>query len=174
MQRNAADGWDAVFDLLVEEGPRLKGVLLTSEAFAESDNRLALEHPLCAVESDTMAMANDGPLAGRMFSVLGYNWVARFLGHYVRDEAILSLEEGVRRLSGLPADRLGLRDRGYLRPGAAADVVVFDLAGVRDNSSFENATVYADGIEHVWVNGITAFADGARNPDHAGEVLRRR
>ena len=173
-QRNAADGWDAVFDLLVEEGPRLKGVVLTSEAFAESDNRLALEHPLCAVESDTMAMANDGPLAGRMFSVLGYNWVARFLGHYVRDEAILSLEEGVRRLSGLPADRLGLRDRGYLRPGAAADVVVFDLAGVRDNSSFENATVYADGIEHVWVNGVTAFADGARNPDHAGEVLRRR
>jgi N-acyl-D-aspartate/D-glutamate deacylase len=172
-ERNTSDGWDTVFDLLVEEGPRLKGLLLTSEAFAESDNRLALEHPLCAVESDTMAMANDGPLAGRMFSVLGYNWVARFLGHYVRDEMVLSLEDGVRRLSGLPADRLGLIDRGYLRPGAAADVVVFDLARIRDNSSFENATIYADGIERVWVNGVTAFSGGARNPEHAGAVLRR-
>ena len=173
VERNTADGWDTVFDLLIEEGPRLKGMLLTSEAFAESDNRLALEHPLCAVESDTMAMANDGPFAGRMFSVLGYNWVSRFLSHYVRDERVLSLEEGVRRLTGLPADRLGLTDRGYLREGAAGDVVVFDLDGVRDNSSFENATVYADGFEHVFVNGVVAFSEGRRNPDHAGQVLRR-
>lgn len=171
--RNTAGGWDTIFDLLLEEGERLKGVLLTSEAFAESDNRLALEHPMCAVESDTMAMANDGPLAGRMFSVLGYNWVARFLGHYVRDEQILTLEDGVRRLTGLPADRLGLADRGYLRDGAAADVTVFDLAATRDNSSFENATVYADGVEHVFVNGEVAFSDGRRNPEHAGQVLRR-
>ncbi len=173
VERNTADGWDTLFDLLIDEGPRLKGMLLTSEAFAESDNRLALEHPMCAVESDTMAMANDGPLAGRMFSVLGYNWVARFLGHYVRDEQVLSLEDGIRRLSGLPADRLGLVDRGYLRPGAAADVVVLELGAIRDNSSFENATIYADGIEHVWVNGVTAFHEGIRRPEHAGQVLRR-
>lgn len=173
VERNTTDGWDTLFDLLVEEGPRLKGMLLTSEAFAESDNRLALEHPMCAVESDTMAMANDGPLAGRMFSVLGYDWVSRFLSHYVRDERVLTLEDGVRRLTGLPADRLGLRDRGYLREGAAGDVVVFDLHEVRDNSSFENATVYADGFEHVLVNGVVAFSEGRRNPDHAGQVLRR-
>jgi len=172
-ERNTDSGWDTVFDLMLEEGPALKGVVLSSQAFAEEDNRLALEHPLCSVESDTMAMANDGPFAGRMFSVLGYNWVARFLGHYVRDERVLSLEDGIRRLTGLPAERLGLTDRGVLEAGKAADVVVFDLDGVRDNSSFENATVYADGIDHVLVNGVLAFGDGTRTPDHAGQVLRR-
>jgi N-acyl-D-amino-acid deacylase len=120
-----------------------------------------------------MALANDGPLRGRMMGVLGYNWVARFLGHYVRDEGVLTLEDGVRRLTGLPASRLGLGDRGELRVGAAADVVVFDLDGVRDNSSFADPTVYADGVEAVVVNGVTAFADGCRTPDHAGRVLRR-
>jgi len=171
--RNADSGWDAVFDLLIDEGPRLKGMMLTSQAFAEEDNRLALSHSLCSVESDTMAMANDGPLAGRMMSVLGYNWVARFLSYYVRDEGVLGLEEGIRRLTGLPADRIGLTDRGYLKPGNAADVVVFELQNMRDNSSFENATVYADGIDHVFVNGVAAFNDGVRNPEHAGRVLRR-
>ena len=171
--RNAATGWDALFDLMIDEGQRVKGLMLTSEAFDEADNRMVLEHPLCSIESDTMALANDGPLAGRMMSVLGYNWVPKFLGHYVRDEGLLSLEEGVRRLSGLPADRLGLVDRGYLRVGAAADVVVFDLGGLRDNSSFENPTVYASGIDHVLVNGVVNYSRGVRTSERGGRVLRR-
>jgi len=170
--RNANGGWDALFDLLLDEGERLKGLMLTSQAFAEEDNRIALAHPLCAVESDTAALANDGPLRGQMMGVLGYNWVARFLGHYVRDEQVLTLEDGVRRLTGLPASRLGLGDRGELRVGHAADLVVFDLAKVRDNSSFTEPTVYADGIDAVAVNGVVAFADGHRTADHAGRVLR--
>ncbi|MCP3936237.1 MAG: D-aminoacylase [Actinomycetia bacterium] len=173
IERNTSSGWDTIFDLLIEEGPGLKGLMLTGEAFAEEDNRLALEHPLCSVESDTMAMANDGPLAGRMMGVLGYNWVAKFLAHYVRDEQVLGLEDGVRRLTGLPSDRLGLADRGYLAEGFAADVVVFDLAAMRDNSSFSNPTVYADGIDHVLVNGAVAFSGGERSSDHSGRVLRR-
>ena len=171
--RNTNSGWDTVFDLLLEEGARLKGLMLTSEAFAEGDNRMVLEHPLCAVESDTMALATDGPLGGRMMGLLGFNWVPRFLAHYVRDEGVLSLEEGVRRLTGLPADRLGLDNRGYLRIGAAADVVVFDLDGLRDNSTFENPTVYASGIEQVVVNGELVFSKGDRTEAHGGQVLRR-
>jgi N-acyl-D-aspartate/D-glutamate deacylase len=173
VELNANSGWDALFDLLLAEGARFKGMMLTGQAFAEEDNRLALEHPLCAVESDTMAAANDGPLQGRMMGVLGYNWVARFLGHYVRDEGVLTLEDGVRRLTQLPASRLGLTDRGELKVGAAADVVVFDLDGVRDNSSFADPTVYADGINEVIVNGVPAFSNGIRTSDHAGQVLRR-
>ncbi len=173
VERNTAGGWDTLFDLLIEEGPRVKAMMLTSEAFTEEDNLMALEHPLCSIESDTMALASDGPLAGRMMGVLGYNWVPKFLGHYVRDLGLLSLEEGVRRLTGLPSDRIGLSERGYLNEGFAADVVVFDLAGLRDNSSFENPTVYADGIDHVMVNGVVAFGPGGRLPDHAGQVLRR-
>jgi len=172
-QRNTSSGWDTLFDLLIDEGPRLKGLMLTSEAFAEEDNLLALQHPLCSIESDTMALANDGPLAGRMMGVLGFNWVPRFLGHYVRDQGLLRIEEGVRRLTGLPADRIGLADRGYLRQGNAADVVVFDLAKMRDNSSFENPTVYADGIDTVLVNGAVVYQAGARTGEHGGQVLRR-
>ena len=171
--RNADSGWDALFDLLLDEGERFKGLMLTGQAFAEEDNRVALEHPLCAVESDTMALANDGPLQGQMMGVLGYNWVARFLGHYVRDEQVLTLEDGVRRLTGLPASRLGLRDRGELRVGNAADLVVFDLDGIRDNSSFAAPTVYAGGIDAVAVNGVVAFVEGQRTARHAGSVLRR-
>ncbi len=171
-ERNTNSGWDTLFDLLIEEGPRVRGMMLTSEAFAEEDNRMVLEHPLCSIESDTAAMATDGPFAGRMAALLGFNWVPRFLGHYVRDEGLLGLEEGIRRLTGLPADRIGLTDRGYLRSGAAADVVVFDLDGLRDNSSFGDPTVYASGIEAVVVNGEVVFADGERTGAHGGRVLR--
>ena len=134
---------------------------------------MVLEHPLCAVESDTMALATDGPLKGRLMGLEGFNWVAKFMSHYVRDEGILPLEEGVRRLTGLPSDRLGLADRGYLRVGSAADVVVFDLAGMRVMSTFTEPAVYAEGIDQVLVNGVTAFSDGQRTPNHAGQVLRR-
>lgn len=166
-------GWDAVFDLMLDAGEGYAGVFLTGEAFAEEDNRLILQSPLCAVESDTMALANDGILQGRQLGVLGYNWTARFIGHYLRDEKVLSLEEGIRRLTSLPATRVGLPDRGRIAPGYAADVTLFNLDKVKDNSSFSNPTIYAEGFEHVIVNGVMAYSQGKRSPDHAGKVLRR-
>jgi N-acyl-D-aspartate/D-glutamate deacylase len=166
-------GWDAVFDLLLEEGDGYMGVFLTGEAFSEADNRLVLQSPLCAVESDTMALANEGILKGKQLGVLGYNWAAKFIAYYLRDEKVLSLEEGIRRLTSLPASRIGLNDRGRLVLGAAADVVLFDLDKVKDNSSFANPTIYAGGFEHVIVNGVPAYSQGKRTRDHAGKVLRR-
>ena len=79
----------------------------------------------------------------------------------------------MRRLTGLPADRIGLDDRGYLGRGAAADVVVFDLDGLADNSTFANPTVYPSGINQVLVNGNREFGDGERTGAHGGRVLRR-
>jgi len=165
--------WDAVFDLLIEEGQGYGKITVTSEAFTEEDNCLALAHPRTAVESDTMALANDGVLAGHKLGFLGYNWVARYIAHYLRDEKVLSLEEGLRRITSLPASRVGLIDRGRLIPGAAADVTLFNLGKLRDNSTIANPNVYPDGIEHVIVNGVTAFSGGKRTADHAGRVLRR-
>jgi len=165
--------WDAIFDLLLEEGDAYKSVMLTGEAFSEEDIRLVLQSPLCAVASDTMALANEGILKGKQLGVLGYNWTAKYIAYYLRDEKMLSLEEGIRRLTSLPASRIGLNDRGRLFPGAAADITIFDLNKVKDNSSFTNPTVYADGFEHVIVNGVIAFSQGKRTPDHAGKVLRR-
>jgi len=166
-------GWDAIFDLMLEAGDAYASVFLTGEAFDENDNRLVLSNPLCAVESDTMALANDGVLKGMLLGYQGYNWAARFIAYYLRDEKVLSLEEGIRRLTSLPASRVGLSDRGRLVPGVAADITIFDLEKVKDNSSFANPTVYASGFEHVIVNGIPAFSQGKRNPVHAGKVLRR-
>jgi N-acyl-D-aspartate/D-glutamate deacylase len=166
--------WDAIFDLLLDEGEGYGKVMVTSEAFSEADNCLALANPLCAVESDTMALANDGVLAGVKFGFLGYNWVARYIARYLRDKKVLSLEEGLRRITSLPASRVGLTDRGCLRPGAAADVTIFNLEKVKDNSTIPEPNVYPDGFEHVIVNGVVAFSQRQRTPDHAGKVLRRK
>jgi N-acyl-D-aspartate/D-glutamate deacylase len=166
-------GWDAIFDILMEEGENLGSVMVASEAFAEEDNRLAIADSRCAVISDTMALANDGVLAGLKLGFSGYNWVARYIAHYLRHERVLPLEDGLRRISSLPASRVGLTDRGRLAPGAAADVTILDLEKVKDNSTIQNPNVYPDGFEHVIVNGIPALSRGQRTPDHAGRVLRR-
>lgn len=165
-------GWDAVFDLLLEEGGAYKAMSLTGEAFAEEDIRLVLNHPLCAVASDTMALANDGRLKGRQLGYHGYNWTAKYIINYLRDDRVLNLEEGIRRITSLPAARVGLTNRGSLTTGAAADITVFDLQGLRDNSSFADPNVYAGGFEHVMVNGVLTFTQGARTSDHGGQVLR--
>ena len=172
-QEKNTTGWDAVFDLMLEEGDPYQGIVLTSESFAEEDNRLVLSSPLCAVASDSMALANDGILKGRQYGYSGYNWTAKYISHYLRDEKVLGLEEGIRRLTSLPASRIGLKDRGRLFPTAAADITIFDLNKVRDNSSFTDPNIYAGGFEHVIVNGVLAFSHGKRTPDHAGIVLRR-
>jgi len=99
--------------------------------------------------------------------------MARYIAHYLRDEKVLRLEEGLRRITSLPASRVGLTDRGHLRPGAAADVNLFNLQKPRDNSTIANPNVYPGGFEHVIVNGVTAFSLGKRTADHAGKVLRR-
>ncbi|SDP52592.1 amidohydrolase family protein [Desulforhopalus singaporensis] len=87
---------------------------------------------------------------------------------------MLSLEEGIRRITGLPASRIGLSDRGRLIPGFAADVTIFDLEKVRDNSSVVNPIVYADGFEYVMVNGLLVYSRGRRMNSRSGKVLRRK
>ncbi|MBF0279487.1 MAG: D-aminoacylase [SAR324 cluster bacterium] len=172
-KEKGSTGWDVIFDLLLEEGDQHQGMVLTSEAFAEEDNQLALSSALCAIGSDTMALANDGVLKGRQLGYSGYNWTAKYMTQYLRDGKVIGLEEGIRRLTSLPASRIGLTDRGRLIPGAAADIVVFDLSRIKDNSSFTDPNVYAGGYEHVMVNGVFALNSGKRTPDHAGLVLRR-
>ncbi|MBU2643734.1 D-aminoacylase [bacterium] len=166
-------GWDAIFEIMLQAEEAYSGVFLTSNAYAEEDNRLVLQHPMCAVESDTMAMANEGLLKGRQAGLYGYNWASRFISYYLRDEKVLSLEEGIRRLTSLPASRVGLPDRGTLKIGSAADITIFDLEKVKDNMQFDNPTIYAEGFEHVIVNGVPALINGERTDDRAGKILRR-
>ena len=171
-RRRNASPFDAALDLMLEEGERMGGLLWTSHAFTDDDIELCLQQSECAVISDTLALAPYGELKDRVGSISGYGWAARFLSVYVRERAVLSLQEGIRRLTSLPAERLGLTDRGRLQAGLKADITVFDKAAIASHCTTKTPHAYASGIAHVLVNGGFAFKDGQRlNCDH-GRVLR--
>src|SRR5690606_366037 len=97
----------------------------------------------------------------------------RVLGYYVRERGVVPLEEMVRKITSLPADRLGLSDRGRVVEGAAADLVVFDPATVADRATFQEPHQYPDGIPWVFVNGVAMVEDGRYTDARPGRVLRR-
>ncbi len=166
------DPYDAVLDIMLEEGDNLMGALWSSKSFLDSDIDLCLQQPECAVISDTVAVANDGILKDHVGSLSGYGWAARFLQYYVRDRAVLGLTEGLRKLTSIPAERLGLKDKGKLLPGYCADICVFDPDSIASNCSAKNPRRYATGIAHVLVNGKLSIHYGARTPVNAGRVVR--
>jgi N-acyl-D-amino-acid deacylase len=96
------------------------------------------------------------------------------LAVYVREKRLLTLEDAIRKMTSLPAARLGLADRGLLRPGMKADLVVLDPASVRDRATYENPHQYAEGIETVILNGRVVVDGGEHTGTLAGRVLRRR
>ena len=165
--------WDLVLDLLLDEGEDALHMLWTSQSFFEEDIVEALAHPMCAVMSDTLALCRHGPTGGLIGSLSGFGWAARFLQHYVREQALMSLEEGVRRITSLPAERIGLRDRGTLRVGAKADIASFDFAAVTYTGSLEQPKEHPTGFRYVIVNGRLAVDNGKRTLVDAGVVLRR-
>jgi N-acyl-D-amino-acid deacylase len=135
----------------------------------EADVRRIMRHPQVMIASDgRLSTPGDGHPHPR-----AYGTFPRVLGHYVRDEGVLTLEQGVYKMTGMPAARLGLRDRGVLRDGAAADLVVFDAARIADRSTFAEPHQYAVGIDAVLVNGVPAVLDGKFLDARPGRVLKR-
>lgn len=94
------------------------------------------------------------------------------LSRYVRDQRLLTLEEAIHKMTGMPAARVGLKDRGVLRAGAFADITVFDPARVRDRATFEEPNQYPEGVEYVLVNGQIEVDGGRRTESNAGRALR--
>lgn len=164
--------YDAVLDILLEEGEHMMACMWTSRSFRDADVELCLEQPECAVISDTVAIANDGVLKDHLGSLTGYGWAARFLQYYVRDRGILNLAQGLAKLTSIPARRLGLKKRGVLKKGYHADVCVFDQANIASNATARNPRRYASGIAHVLVNGQWSMRNGQRTRINAGRVLR--
>jgi N-acyl-D-amino-acid deacylase len=171
LKRNA-DPFDAVLDLLLEEGEGMTEMLWTSHSFSESDVRLCIEQPDCAVMSDTLALSRHAAMQPVIGSLSGFGWTARLLGHYVRDTGVLALEEAIRRITSLPAKRLGLTGRGHLKVGAVADVVVLDPAAVQDNATFKKPKQHPSGFAHVLLGGVFTLKDGERTPHNPGHVIR--
>ena len=108
--------------------------------------RTALTDPLVSIGTDSGRVPRTAPLAGTKSHPRGWGSFARILGKYVRDEKLLTLEEAIRKMTSRPASRVGLRDRGILRPGFAADVAVFDPATIHDVATFEDPNHYSAGV----------------------------
>jgi len=102
-----------------------------------------------------------------------YGNFANLLGHFVREEHVISLAEAVRRMTSLPAETLGIADRGVLRPGAFADVVVFDPNTIAATATYENPQQYAVGVKDVFINGAEVLRDGEPTGAKPGRVVRR-
>ena len=170
-KRRGVDPHDAVLDLLADEGEALYGATWVAHNFRDEDIRALLAPSHAGVISDSVTLAPTGPLANARWSPSTYGWTARFLADFARD---LSLEDAVFRLTGLPAQRLGINDRGVLREGSAADLVVFDPQRIADRSTLESPNVSPDGIAHVFVAGCCALRDGRVTGTRAGGVVRSR
>lgn len=150
--------------LLLEKGT-VSGIF---HAMAEEDVERILKHPATMIASD-----GEVPIFGKGSPhPRSYGTFVRVLGRYVRDRKALTLEEAVRKMTSLPAARVGLKDRGLLRPGMKADLVVFDPATVADMATFENPHQYAVGVSNVAVNGVLVVQDGKVTGARPGRVLR--
>ncbi|MEZ4702990.1 MAG: D-aminoacylase [Rhodothermales bacterium] len=137
-------------------------------AMQEEDVRRIMQHPMTMIASDGGIPA---PGVGKPHP-RNYGTFARVLGTYARDENVLSIPEALRKMSSLPAWRLGLADRGVLRPGAMADVAVINLDTVADPATFQDPHRYSQGVVHVFVNGQAALIDGEPTGIRAGRALR--
>jgi len=153
---------DAVCDLLIEEDLNVSMILFIAD---EDDVQTILRHPLHTA-------CTDGLLGGKPHPRL-YGSFPRILGHYCRELGIIELPEAIRKMTSAPAARLGLGDRGLLRPGMKADLVVFDPETIIDTSTYDDPRQYPKGIEHVFVNGRHSVRDGRLHHANAGRVLRR-
>ncbi len=163
------DPFEALLDLLLADRGNTARVTFS---MSEDDVRAALRHRLVAFCTDSGARATDGVLSTQRSHPRGWASTARILGRYVRDERLLPLEEAVRKMTSLPAQRMGLLDRGLIRPGMAADLVVFDLAALAENSTFAEPTRYAGGFTHVVVNGQLVVDEGRLTEARPGRFLR--
>jgi N-acyl-D-aspartate/D-glutamate deacylase len=165
------DPLDILFDLLIEESGS------TSTIYAhhtEEDMNLALVQPWCSIGSDGSALAVEGPLRRGHPHPRSFGTFPRVLGVYVRERGMLRLEDAVRKMTSLNAAKIGLVDRGLIRPGQYADIAVFDAATVIDRSTYLIPFAYSQGIALVVVNGQVAFEHGKPTGARPGRALRRR
>ena len=160
------DPFDAVAELIIGSS---RPVSLTLGAIKEHDVRRLMVQPWNMIASDGgYADGSDAP-TGHPRSAGTF---PRLLGHYVREEGVLTLEEAVRKITSLPADFHGIADRGRLAPGMRADIAIFDPATIIDRSDWDHPQRFAEGVLHVLVNGVAVLRDGEMTGEAPGEVVR--
>jgi len=160
---------ETAIDLVIEDRSRIGTVYFL---MSEDNVKLGLAQPWVALDSDEGSYAPEGVFLKFQQHPRAYGNFARFLGHYVRDEHVTTLADAVRRLSALPAQNLKLRDRGELKVGNFADVVVFDPATIADHATYDDPRRFATGVQHVFVNGVQVLLDGEHTGAKPGAVVR--
>ena len=154
---------------LVIDAIRRGGASAIYHVLDETDVEAIMRHPLTAIASDgRLVQPGEGHPHPRW-----YGTFPRVLGEYVREKGVLTLEEAVRKMTSLPADHMGMSERGMLMEGMIADIAVFDPETVADRSTFQDPHQYPAGIDWVIINGIVAVDDGVFNDVRAGKILRR-
>lgn len=159
--------FEIVADLIAEEG---NDVGISMGPFSPEDVKEAIVQPWVALSTDGALV----PLGQGYPHPRSYGSYARVVEHYVRELGLLTLEDAVRKSTSLPAQILGLRDRGTLREGAWADITIFDPARVHNRSTYEDPHQYAEGFDIVLVNGVVVLENGATTGATPGRVLRHR
>lgn len=166
-EERGRDPYDLLVEILVRGGGGMVGFGMSEENVARF-----IAHPLSAIVSDGSALATEGPLSSGTPHPRNYGTFPRVLGHYVREQGVLPLEAAIRKMTAVPADRVGLHQRGRILPGAFADLVAFDLDRVIDRATFEDPHQYPEGIPHVMVNGRFALWEGEFTEERPGRALR--
>jgi N-acyl-D-amino-acid deacylase len=163
------DPMDALFDLLIEDSAFTEVAVF---GMSEPDVTLALQQPWVSIDNDSSGTSPEGILGQEHPHPRAYGTFPRILRKYVREEKKLTLEDAIRKFSALPAQRLRLTDRGVLKAGMWADLVVFDPATVRDVATFDNPNQLSQGMEYVLVNGMPVIDQGKMTGAKPGKVLR--
>jgi dihydroorotase/N-acyl-D-amino-acid deacylase len=160
---------DVLMDLVVEDEARTGAIYFIA---GEDDLQYGLKQPWTSIGLDANESSPDGPLFEAHDHPRAYGSMPRFLGHYVRDQHLLPLEQAIRKITSLPAQRERLRDRGLLKVGYFADVTVFDPDTIVDHATYENPVQLSEGVKYVFVNGQLEFENGRLTGAAAGQVLR--
>ncbi len=169
-ERRGQHWLDAVIELLLSEQQRIFTIYFSMD---EANVSLGLRQPWVSISTDAGGLdpawaAALGPTHPR-----AYGTYPRVLAKYVREEKLLTLEEAIRKMSGAVATRLGLRERGLLRPGLFADIVLFDAETIADHATFEDPHRFSTGIHDVWVNGVRVIREGEHTGATPGQIVHR-
>lgn len=165
-ERRGVDAWTAFFDLV-----RAGGTSVAPMSMDEAQKHAALRAPFISIDTDAPPT---NPATAPSAHPRAFGTFPRVLAKYVREENVIALEEAVRKMTSLPANRLGLYDRGRIAPGMAADLVVFDPARIQDRATFTQPLLFSEGIDYMIVNGRLTIDDGRLTAERAGRVLRHR
>jgi len=168
MAETGKDWLDAVMDLIVSERQRVEAIFFL---MSEENIRLFLEQPWMSFCTDAGGRDPERS-ANTVAHPRAYGTFTKILGQYVREEKLLTLEEAIRKMTSLPAERLAIRDRGLLKPGNFADIVVFDPETVADRATYEQPHQLSVGMKHVFVNGVEVVRDGVHTGAKPGRAVR--